>query len=330
MNLFEAENLDAAMALLELNWQFRASRALMTAHQLGVFEALREPLKAEQVAAQCGTDAAMTEKLLIACCALGVVRRAEDLFALTRLGSDVLLRESPRYLGGVLDHGEMLWWASTGLPDAIRTGQPAAGPKPPEFFMSHWHEHWIWAMHGNASNGVAQWLAGQVDLSDRRLLLDVGGGPGTYSIALCQRFPNLRAVVWDVSQTVAIAREVIQRFHIEDRVSVEAGDWNSDELSTGYDCLLMSNVMHGRGSQAEKRLSQAMRALVPEGLLIVHDFLLNNDRSGPLPAALFNLMIGAYTVNEMIGIIRSAGFEDVSLIACNAQRGSGIVTGTRR
>jgi hypothetical protein len=48
-----------------------------------------------------------------------------------------------------------------------------------------------------------------------------------------------------------------------------------------------------------------------------------------LPAALFNLMIGAYTVNELIGIIRSEGFKDVSLVAYNARRGSGLVTATR-
>jgi len=329
VNLFDADNLEAATALLELNWQFRASRVLMTAHQLGIFEALREPKKAADVAALCGTDTVMTDKLLIACCALGVVRRDGDNFVLTKLAFDTLLPESPRYLGGVLDHSETLWWASTGLPDIIRTGGRGAVPQPPEVFISRWHEHWIWAMHGNAANGVGQWVARQVDLSDRELLLDVGGGPGTYSIAMCQRFPNLRAVVWDLPQTIDIARQVIERFHMKNRVAVKEGDWNRDEFGTGYDCLLMSNIMHGPGFQGEERLNQGMRALVPGGLLIVQDFLLNNDKSGPLPAALFNLMIGAYTVNELIAIIRSAGFADVSLIAYNVQRGSGIVTAIR-
>ncbi len=329
MNLFDADNLEAATALLELNWQYRASRALMTAHQLGIFEALREPKTGADVAAQCGTDTGMTEKLLIACCSLGVVRRDGDHFVLTRLACDTLLPESARYLGGVLDHSETLWWVFTGLPDIIRTGGRGAAPKPPEAFISRWHEHWIWAMHGNAANGVAQWVARQLDLSDRSLLLDVGGGPGTYSIALCQRFTNLKAVVWDVSQTIAIAEQVIERFHMKDRIAVQGGDWNRDEFGEGYDCLLMSNILHGHGSQAETRLEQGMRALVPGGLLIAHDFLLNNDRSGPLPAALFNLMIGAYTVNELIAVIRSVGFADASLIAYNGQRGAGIVTAMR-
>lgn len=329
MNLFEADNLEAAMGLLELNWQFRASRALMTAHQVGIFEALREPKTVADVAAQCNTDTSMTEKLLIACCALGLLRRDDDHFVLTQLARDTLLVESPRYLGGVLDHSESLWWAWTGLPDIVRTGGRGAAPMPPEAFISRWHEHWIWAMHGNAANGVAQWVARQLDLSDRSLLLDVGGGPGTYSIALCQRFPNLRAVVWDVSQTIAIAQQVIERFHMSDRIAVQEGDWNRDELGEGYDCLLMANIMHGPGSQAETRLKQGMRALVPRGLLIAHDFLLNNDRSGPLPAALFNLMIGAYTVNELLALIGSAGFAEASLIGYNAQRGSGVITAIR-
>jgi SAM-dependent methyltransferase len=258
-----------------------------------------------------------------------VLRRDQDRYELTQLSRDTLLPDSPRYLGGVLDHGESLWWGSTGLPDVIRGGVGGAGPTPPEHVLTHWHENWIWAMHGTAANGLAQWVAKQVDLTGRQLLLDVGGGPGTYSIAFCQRFPGLKAVVWDVPQTIAIAQELIGRFSMSHRVSVQEGDWNRDEFGTGYDCLFMSNILHGPTSKAEEKLRQAMQALQPGGLLIVHDFLLNNDKSGPLPAALFNLMIGAYSVNEMIGVIRPAAFEDVSLVASNQQRGSGILTATR-
>ena len=329
MNLFQVENLDAALALLELHWQFRAPRALMTAHQLGIFEALREPKTAAEVAAQCDTHEGMTEKVLIACCAMGVVRRNGQQYTLTQLGCDTLLPESPRYIGGVLDHGESIWWALTGLPDVVRTGQRRAAPRPPDHFLSSWHQHWIWAMHGNAANGVGQWVARRLDLSDRNLLLDVGGGPGTYSIALCQRFPNLRAVVWDLPQTIAIAEQVIEQFQMKDRITLQAGDWNRDDFGEGYDCLLMANILHGPGSQAEMKLAKAIQALVPGGLLIVHDFLLDNDKSGPLPAALFNLMVGAYAVNELLSLIRFAGFADVSLIAYNAQRGSGLITAKR-
>ena len=329
MSLFDADNLEAAMALLELQWQFRAGRALQTAHQLGVFEALKEPKTAAEVAARCSTDAGMTARLLIVCCSLGLVRRDDDYFALTQLGRDTLLPESLRYLGGTLNHGESLWWAWSGLPDVVRTGRREAQPKPPEPFASHWHENFIWAMHGITANGVSQWLAGQLDLSDLNTLLDVGGGPGTNSIALCQRFPRLKAVIWDLPQTIAIAEQVIGRFGMEDRITLKAGDWNSDPFGEGYDCLLMSNILHGQDSQADMKLAKAARALRPGGLLIIHDFLLDNDRSGPLPAALFNLMLGAYTVSELLAVVRTAGFGEVSLIAAEVRRGSGIITARR-
>lgn len=329
MNLFEIDDLDATMGLLESHWQFRAARVLMTAHQVGIFEALREPQSASQVAVTCQTHEAMTEKLLIACCALGLVRRQGEQYELTRLSSETMLPESLRYIGGVLDHGEGLWWFWSGLPDVMKTGKRSSAPRPPERSQADWHRDWIWAMHGNAVSGTSQWLARQVDLSGRRLLLDLGGGPGTYSIALCQRFPGLRAVVWELPQTAAIAEQFIERFGMRGRVEAHSGDWNSDEFGDGYDCMLMSNVLHGPGSRAEERLEKAIRALVPGGLLMVHDFLLDNDKSGPLPAALFNLMVGAYSIAEMLSVVRCAGFCDVSLIAYHPQRGSGVVTAVR-
>jgi hypothetical protein len=122
---------------------------------------------------------------------------------------------------------------------------------------------------------------------------------------------------------------VIYRFGMSRRIKVQAGDWSKDEFGSGYDCMLMSNILHGPGSHAETRLKQGKRALKRDGLLIVHDFLLNNYRSGPLPASLFNLWLGTYTISEMVGVIRKAGFRDVSLIAGNAQRGSGLITARR-
>jgi len=329
MDLLNLEDIDQALELLETCWQFRTVRVLMAGHQLGIFEALRTPQSAQQVAQRCGTDPKMTERLLIACCALGVVQRDGGKFSLTKLGQSLLLPESGRFIGGILGHYENLWWFWTGLTEVVRTGKRDAAPPPPKEFEGRWHEFWIWAMHGIAANGIGQWLAENLDLSDRSLLLDVGGGPGTYSVILCQKFPNLKAVIWDLPQTLAIAKEVVKRFGMEGRISLQPGDWNKDEFGSGYDCLLMSNILHGHGSQAPMKLAKAFRALERGGLLIVHDFLLNDEKTGPLPAALFNLMVGAYSVGEMLAVIEGAGFRDVRLVAYHERRGAGLITGVK-
>ena len=120
-----------------------------------------------------------------------------------------------------------------------------------------------------------QWAIDAVGDSSDRVL---GGGPGTYSMALCQRFANLKAVIWDLPQTLAITKQVIERFGMKERITWQAGDWNRDQFGQGYDCLMMSNILHGQSSQADMKLAKAARALMPGGLLIVHDFLLNNDK----------------------------------------------------
>lgn len=329
IDLLNIGELPEASALIEQYWAFWASRALLTAHQLGIFESLREPATVVDVALRCDTDVDATEKLLTVCCALGLVERQGEDFALTPLARELLLPDSPRTITGTLNHAESLWWFWTGLPNVVRTGRRDAAPSPPEPFASHRHEHWIWAMHGIAVNGVAQWVAQNLDLSGRRRLLDVGGGPGTYSIVLCQRFPNLTAVIWDLPETVAIAEQVIDRFGMSERVRVQAGNWDTDEFGEGYDCVLMSNILHGMGSRAGMKLAKARRALEPGGLLITHDFLMNDERTGPLAATLFNMMVGAYSIGEMLYIIHSAGFEDVQLVAFNEQRGAGLVTAIR-
>ncbi len=252
-NLFKSENLLAAKELTELSWQYRAARVLLAAHQLGMFKALRQPKTSVEVAREQNTDAEMTEKLLIATCALGLVKRDCNKFSLTPLAQDILLPESVCYIGGVIDHGEYLWWTWSGLTDIIRGGELSQARRDlmaqlarTAHYVEVYEEHFTWAMHGKAANGGAQFLPSHLDLSKCKLLLDVGGGPGTYSVALCQRFPQLKAVVWDVPDVLHISRQVIQQYNLTDRISVKTGDWDIDEFGLGYDVLLLSNVMHGR------------------------------------------------------------------------------------
>ena len=77
------------------------------------------------------------------------------------------------------------------------------------------------------------------------------------------------------------------------------------------------------------KLTKAFRALEPGGLLVVNDFMLNDDKTGPLPAALFNIMVDAYSVEEMIAIIREAGFIETELISRDSKVGNGIITALR-
>ncbi|NIR07513.1 MAG: SAM-dependent methyltransferase, partial [Candidatus Aminicenantes bacterium] len=88
--------------------------------------------------------------------------------------------------------------------------------------------------------GRADAFIENIDLSGRKKLLDVGGGPGTYSIAACRRFPKLKAVVFDLPETIAIANEVIAGEGMQDRVTTRAGNWETDTFGKDNDVVLFS------------------------------------------------------------------------------------------
>jgi len=311
-------------------WGFRASRVLQVANEIGVFDRLTSGARtADQIAHACGTHATMTEKLLICCCGMGLLRRDGELFANTQIATTYLVKDAPLYQGHIIGHAMSVWGFWNRLEAVIyggsRDADAGAVPAKPD---DKSHVDFIHGMHDISITGAAQMVALNVDLAGRARLLDVGGGPGTYSIAFCQRNPALSCVVFDRAETLAITRQVVARYGLSARVQTEEGDWNQESYGFAYDAVLLSNVLHGPTSGALDKLRKARAAMNPGGMVIVHDFMLNAEKSGPLQAALFNMMVGTYSVPEMIGVVGEAGFGDVRLVA-TGDRGNAVVTGVR-
>ncbi|MCK5172593.1 MAG: methyltransferase, partial [Planctomycetes bacterium] len=168
-----------------------------------------------------------------------------------------------------------------------------------------------------------------IDLSDRKRLLDVGGGPGSYSIAACKKYKHLNAVVFDLKETTEIAKEVIASENLSDRITTTVGNWDVDEFGTGYDVVIMSNILHGIFDEASMKLRKAYNALEPDGILAVQEFLLDDKKDGPVVAALFNMMVGAFSQSELLDVITQAGFVDAKIVSVNESIGSDWATARR-
>jgi ubiquinone/menaquinone biosynthesis C-methylase UbiE len=172
-------------------------------------------------------------------------------------------------------------------------------------------------------------------LSSKRHLLDLGGGPGTYAIHFCKKYSQLKATVYDLPTTRPFAEKTIKQFELTDRIQFAEGNYLNDPVEGRYDAIWLSHILHGEGPDDCRMIIQkAISVLEPGGMIIIHDFILNNSMDGPLFPALFslNMLLGtdsgqSYSEIQIIDMLAAAGVKDVRRIVVQSPNDSGIIMG---
>ena len=143
----------------------------------------------------------------------------------------------------------------------------------------------------------------------------MAGGSGIYACAITAKHPHVKATVFEKPPVDAVARRAIEKRGCADRVDVAAGDMLKQELPSGFDLHLISNVLHDWDVPIVKQLlAKSFRALEPGGMLIVHDAHINETKSGPLPVAKYSALLmhstegKCYSVAEMRSFLTETGF----------------------
>lgn len=297
-----------AQEFARLSGGFRASRVLVTANNLQVFEHIGKGTAAPELAKDLKTDPRATEILLDAVTALGLLSKSRGIYRLTALAKQFLLPESPWYQGDMLRHLDTLWQNWSGLDEVVRTGMPNRSG-------GRHHDVFIRAMHNNAVLRVESVLK-TLDLRGVKRALDLGGGPGTYGIALAKQ--GIEVTLFDLPNTVEIAHEMIRQAGVKN-VIFRGGDFHFDDIGSGYDLVLLSQILHSH-SPIENRalLGKVFDALAPKGRVAIHEFTLTEDHASPVPGALFsvNMLVNTvdgriYTPGEMADWLRKVGFRGI-------------------
>jgi hypothetical protein len=297
------------------------ARAIQVALKLGLFKALANaPLDEASLAAALRTEPRATGLLANAITALALLNKTDGRFALTDSARRYLLRDSSEYLGGMILFDAELWDVWGRLEDSIRTGKPA---RTPDMFQTSHDDtaRFIRAMDSLVrARGDAEWVAENLDLSNIGTIADLGGGPGTYVAAMLKRRPHLRAAIWDLPATLAVACEVLAEREptVHDRIEMESVDYLKDQLPTGADAIFMSNIIHSENEAANAALmKKCFAALSPGGMLIVKDHLMNRELTAPAAGAVFALYLllttrgRDFSFDEVCSWMREAGFRDL-------------------
>lgn len=166
------------------------SSLFLTANRLNLFSIISESEKtASELAGELGTVAHSTEMFLNTCVSLGLIEKADGKYKNSALSETFLVKGKPSYLGDALKYSDDLYPVWGRLEDTLRSGAPALKPETILGEDPEKTRNFVLGMH-NRALGVGRSLAEKADLAGRKRLLDVGGGPATYSILLAQKKPG--------------------------------------------------------------------------------------------------------------------------------------------
>ncbi|MDR0578921.1 MAG: SAM-dependent methyltransferase [Candidatus Accumulibacter sp.] len=308
-----------ARKLLELSGGYWAGCAAQAAVRLDVFTALADgPRDERELAEALGCAPRSFSMLATALVALGLPRReGEKLVAPERVAA-LLSRASPDYLGFIIEHHAHLMPSWTRLAETVRAGHPGTVERVSRMGGDEERRAFLLGMF-NIARLQAEKVAHALDLSGKRTLIDVGGGPGTYAVHFCKRNPGLEATIFDLPTTEPFARKIVADHGLAGRIGFTGGDFLAGLLPKGQDVAWLSQVLHGETpADAARLLKNAADCLNRGGLLCVQEFALDDDRGGPPHAALFSLNMlvrteggQAYTVGEIVRMMRAAGALEV-------------------
>lgn len=298
------------------------ARALSAATALGIFDALHEDsMEALELAERLGIDADGADVLLVTLETINYVE-VDDRghYRNAEITERLLVSTSPESIAAFVGHqGDLHWRVMSGLPAAVRSGQAYEMHEERQGDTEDWEAY---------MRGLAQIARRENELDAKlvpveapRRLVDVAGGHGGFSMAMCRRFDELRATIVDLPPSAAVGRKLVAEGGFADRIDFREGDVFEVGLGEDVDVVSTFNLVHHLPDERNRELCRLGReALAPGGCMVIGDAAAPEDGE-PVsePGAISSLLFYAwshgrnYKPSEMRAWMEDAGFEDVSV-----------------
>jgi ubiquinone/menaquinone biosynthesis C-methylase UbiE len=326
----------APVTLVDTHMAFLRARAIMAATKLGMFEALaRGPLPADDIAAQCGTAPAASASLLNALVGSGYLRFRAGRYALAPVARKWLLAGVPQSVRDKVLFEFFEWSIVEGLEDFVRTGRAC------DLHQRSSREQWaayqraMRALSGIAAPAIVRRTPMP---SNPAAMLDIGGSHGFISVAMCRRYPSLRAVVLDLPAAIEHAAPILARENMGERVVHRSGNALEDDLGDAqWDFVYMAQLVHHfDGSTNRALMRRVARALKPGGIVCVVELIRPESPAatgqvGALLDLYFALtsQAGTWSIEEMTAWQREAGLVPLRPIHLRTVPGAAAITARR-
>jgi acetylserotonin N-methyltransferase len=313
--------------VVELIEAFKRSKVMFVAESLGVFDRLSHgaSASADKLAGELKANVTALQTLLDTCTGMQLLRKENGVYTNAAVANEYLSRRSPYSLAGYIRFSERAMYSLWGnLESAVRDGsnrwEQTFGDRAAlfsNFFKTEeLKRDFLAGMHGYGVLSSDSVVAAH-DLSRFRRLVDLGGATGHLSVAACVRYPRLHAVVFDLPEVIPITQEYLAKSPVSDRVETIAGDFFSDHLPDG-DLYSLGRILH---DWSEPRIIALLTKIYDQlplgGALLIGEKLLDEDKTGPLPAQLKSLDMlvctegKERTLQEYAALLDNTGFKQV-------------------
>lgn len=320
------ENAPKPDHILELGLGFQASKTLLTAVKLGVFDALAvSPKTCTDIEDELGLHSRGAEDFLDALVALGVLSREGGHYQNTPAADAFLVSGKPSYIGGFLEMAnDRLYHFWGDLEEALRTGQTQN-----ELEDDQTHpfegiiyqndailEQFVGAMTG-LSMGVANALAHEFPWQEFETVVDLGTSEGVVPKRIAEENDHITATGVDLPRVEPYFRDFTEESPAADRIEFQTGDFFGDEPLPPADVYILGHILHDWGLDGKQEiLTKVAEAVNPGGAVIVYGTMIDEDRREAETALLMslNMLIETpdgfdYTPSQCIEWLHEAGFE---------------------
>mgnify|MGYP000927969711 CR=1 FL=1 len=309
--------------ILDLAYAFWKSKVLHTACEFDIFTIIgKEAKTSEEVAKIIETDEKATDRLMNALVAIELLSKSGNLFSNTKISLDYLAKGGKSYMGD-LKHLLYIWNSWNSLTDSVWQGTSADYERISvrDIDRLEAYQQFIdWRARLQAED-----LISRIDISKTIRFLDLGCGSGTYSWEFLQKKPDLKITLLDLPDIIPITKKYLIQYGILDKVELIAADYQTDSIGKNYDMIFLSTILSQHSIWENINImSKVYDALNPGGSVIIHEYLLNDDRTSPIFSALYslNMLVNSksgdtYTETDIWIILKEAWFKNIIKVDTN-------------
>jgi ubiquinone/menaquinone biosynthesis C-methylase UbiE len=286
-----------------------------------VFDSLASGAKTvDQISKETGASVRGLRAIMNALVGLELLKKSGDKYSLAPESEAFLLTNKQGSLAGFFPMNMRrlipLWLK---LDEIVRIGQPAEARNeehPGTKFFTELVENII-----PMSYGAVQMLGDALKLSDKKettRVLDLASGSGIWGIVLAQKSPHVQVTAVDWADMIPTTKRITEKFGVGNRFKFIEGDLLEADFGKDYDIATLGHILHSEGAERSRQLlKKTFGALKPGGAIAIAEWLVNDERTEPLPSLMFAVQMlvntekgDTFSFNEIKSWLEEAGFKD--------------------